>query len=230
MSYRHVVFDLDGTLIDSRQDIADAANAMLETYGASPLPVPAVVSMVGEGARLLVERVVSRAGLDVEPDEALARFVDAYDARLANHTRPYEGVETMLADLTSAGIAVTVLTNKPHRATGAVLDAFGLRRYVREFVGGDTPHGRKPAPAGLLHLAAATGSSPAETLMVGDTWVDVDTAIAAGVDACLVSYGFGFVDVPEATRARARFVVDAPGGVTTLAHPPAPSTPHPTRG
>jgi phosphoglycolate phosphatase len=92
--YRHFVFDLDGTLIDSRQDLADAANAMLATYDAPPLPVPAVVAMVGEGARTLVSRVLAAANRDriVDVDEALERFLTAYDARLVATTLPYDGV------------------------------------------------------------------------------------------------------------------------------------------
>lgn len=208
MSYRHFVFDLDGTLIDSRQDLADAANAMLATYGAPALPVADVVAMVGEGAKVLVTRALARAAVPADPDEALPRFLAAYDERLTATTTPYAGVLDTLAHLHAIG-HVSVLTNKPQGATDRVLDGLGLARYVHTAIGGDTAYGRKPAPAALLALVAGSGVAPHETLMVGDSWVDVATATAAGIDACLVSYGFGYAAVDAAHRDAARLTVAA---------------------
>ena len=208
MSYRHFVFDLDGTLIDSRQDLADAANAMLATYDAPALPVPDVVAMVGEGAHMLVTRALTRAGVAADPDEALPRFLAAYDARLTATTRPYPGVLDTLAYLHGRG-HVSVLTNKPQAATDRVLIELGLAAFIGRTIGGDSQYGRKPAPAALLALMAARAVPADETLMVGDSWVDVATATAAGVDACLVSYGFGYAAVDAAHRAAARFTVAA---------------------
>ena len=202
------MFDLDGTLIDSRQDLADAANAMLATYDAPPLPLAAVVAMVGEGARTLVARVLAAAGRDSDVDvaEALERFLTAYDVRLVATTLPYDGVRETLAAL-HADARVSVLTNKPQRATDRVLDELGLVRHVDAATGGDTALGRKPEPAGLLALIADSDVAAADTLMVGDSWVDVATARAAGVDACLVSYGFGYAGVDADHRAHARFTI-----------------------
>lgn len=226
MGYRHFVFDLDGTLIDSRQDLADAANAMLALHAAPPLPVADVVAMVGEGARTLVERVLHRAAVHVSLDDALAQFLEAYDARLAVHTRPYDGVATLLDTLLGAGCHLSVLTNKPQRATDGVLAALGLRAPFGGVIGGDTPVGRKPDPQGLRALIAATGVAPEATLMVGDSWVDAHTAAAAGIDACLVSYGFGYAGVDAATRAAVRWTVAHALDLVMLsgAHPQAPST------
>lgn len=206
--YRHFVFDLDGTLIDSRQDLADAANAMLATYGASALPVADVVAMVGEGARVLVTRALARAAVAADPDEALPRFLDAYDARLTATTTPYPGVPDTLAHLQRIG-HVSVLTNKPQAATDRVLAGLGLAPYVTSAIGGDSPFGRKPAPEALLALVRGSGVPAIETLMVGDSWVDVATAAAAGIDACLVSYGFGYAAVDDVHRATARHTVAA---------------------
>lgn len=206
MFYRHFVFDLDGTLIDSRQDLADAANVMLASYHAAPLPVPDVVAMVGEGARVLVSRALERAGLDADPDEALPRFLDAYDQRLTATTIPYPGVVDGLARL-HAVARVSVLTNKPQVPTDAILAALGLAPLVHAAIGGDTPHGRKPAPDALLALVDRAGIPAAETLMIGDSWVDVETASAAGVDACLVSFGFGYPAVDDTHRQQARWTM-----------------------
>lgn len=216
MIYRHFVFDLDGTLIDSRQDLADAANAMLASYGAPPLPVGDVVAMVGEGARVLVTRALARAGVGADADEALPRFLEAYDARLTATTVPYAGVPDTLAHL-HAVAHVSVLTNKPQRPTERVLEALGLGRHVDASIGGDTSHGRKPAPGALAALVARSGVPAAQTLLVGDSWVDVATARAGGVDACLVSYGFGYGAVDAEHRGAARWTIASFGELTRLA-------------
>jgi phosphoglycolate phosphatase len=208
--YRHFVFDLDGTLIDSRQDLADAANAMLASYVAAPLPVADVVAMVGEGARTLVSRVRARAQVDADLDEALGRFLVAYDACLVATTQPYDGVRDLLARL-HATAHVSVLTNKPQHATDRVLEALGLAPHVHAAIGGDTALGRKPEPHGLTALMARSGIAAADTLMVGDSWVDVATARAVGIDACLVSYGFGYAAVDADHRAFARCTITTIG-------------------
>ena len=215
MIYRHFVFDLDGTLIDSRQDLADAANAMLATYGAPPLPVADVVAMVGEGARTLVARALERAHVDADPDEALPRFLAAYDERLTSTTTLYPGVAATLTRL-RAGARVSVLTNKPQQPTDAILAALGITPLVDAAIGGDTSHGRKPAPAALHALIDQSGVPAAETLMVGDSWVDVATATAAGIDACLAAYGFGYPAVDGTHRNQARWTITAVDQLTRL--------------
>jgi phosphoglycolate phosphatase len=214
--YRHFVFDLDGTLIDSRQDLADAANAMLHTYGARSLPVDDVVAMVGEGAGILVARALARAGVDIDPDDALPRFLAAYDERLTVNTVPYAGVAETLARLNGPA-HVSVLTNKPQQPTDRILAALGLASHVHAALGGDTPHGRKPSPGALAVLIERSGVPARETLMVGDSWVDVATAQAGGIDACLVAYGFGYPAVDAMHRALARWTVGAFGELARFA-------------
>ena len=188
---RLVVFDLDGTLIDSRQDLADAANALIVERGGAPLPVDAVTRMVGEGAALLVRRALTAAGLPADVDAALPRFLELYDDRLLANTRLYPGTAEALEAL--AGRAtLAVLTNKPQRPTEAILGGLHVDRYFVRVIGGDTPFGRKPDPAGLQHLISALHSSTEETVLVGDSAIDLRTARAAGVRICLVAYGFGF--------------------------------------
>lgn len=184
-------FDLDGTLIDSARDLADGTSAMLATYGAAPLPVDAVMGMVGDGARTLVARALAARALEVSLDEALDRFRQAYDERLTRHTRPYEGiVEAIAALATQARLAI--VTNKPKAPARRLLEAFGLERHFGWVVGGDGPFARKPDPAGLRHVMMRAGASAADTWLVGDSAIDRDTARAAGAGFCFARYGFGW--------------------------------------
>ena len=194
-----LVFDLDGTLIDSRRDLADSTNDVLESYGADALPVERITSMVGEGARVLVARALEAAGLDAPVPEALDRFRLAYDRRLVQHTRPYEGIPELLDHLAGRAL-LAVLTNKPEAPTERLLEAFSLRSRFRWVIGGDSTFLRKPDPAGLDHLIARAGVPRARVLFVGDSMIDVDTARRAGVRLCAVLYGFG--------RARGDLVLD----------------------
>jgi phosphoglycolate phosphatase len=209
-----IVFDLDGTLIDSRVDLANAANALIEELGGAPQPVEAITGMVGEGARLLVRRALAAAGLAADEEAALARFLELYDERLLVHTAMYPGTRDLL-DRLAADTQLAVLTNKPQHHTDRILDGLGIARYFAHVVGGDTPLGRKPDPAGLRHLIALTGTPDAESVMVGDSAIDLRTARAAGIRICLVRYGFGF---PLAAREMAgdELVADAPVNVADL--------------
>lgn len=185
-----VIFDLDGTVVDSRLDVANSTNEVLESYGAAPLPVDVIGGMVGEGARRLVQRAREASGLRVPLDEALDRFRAVYDRRLLEHTRPYAGiVESVRAAGALARLAI--LTNKPEGPTRRLLEAFGLLDSFEWVVGGDSGVPRKPNPAGTLHLMERAGAAAAETLFVGDSMIDVETARRAGVAICVARYGFG---------------------------------------
>lgn len=186
-----VVFDLDGTLVDSHRDLANAANALLEELGGARLPDEAIVSMVGEGAAVLVRRALLAAGLDPAIPGALERFLALYDSRLLEHTAEYEGTAEMLAALRER-TTLSVLTNKPQRPTEQILEGLALARYFKMVLGGDSPFGRKPDPAGLLHLVTAAGTTPERTLMVGDSPIDLQASRHAGTRICLVRYGFGY--------------------------------------
>jgi phosphoglycolate phosphatase len=209
-----VVFDLDGTLVDSSADIANAANALLEALGAAPLPAAAIIDMVGEGAALLVRRALAAASLDPDIPGALERFLALYETRLLVHTRPYDGTIDALTWI-GARAPMSVLTNKPMHPTSQVLDGLGLRHHFRDIVGGDTAFGRKPDPTGLLHLAAAAGVRPEHTLMVGDSPIDLATARNAGTPVCLVRYGFGFRFSPGDFRGDELFA-DSPAGLVDV--------------
>ncbi len=219
-----IVFDLDGTIVDSRLDLAESANEMLATYGAAPLPVDAVTSMVGEGARLLVARALRATGQTPDVLEALTRFREIYDRRLLNHTRPYAGIESVIRE-TARRAAVSVLTNKPEPPTQRLLDAFDLTSSLTTIVGGDSGYPRKPDPAGLLHLIEQAPSVPAWTMLVGDSDVDAETARRGGVTLCVAEYGFGratpgalnAATPADVGRAIAAFLDRAAGGASVEA-------------
>jgi phosphoglycolate phosphatase len=210
------VFDLDGTLIDSRQDIADAANAVLQSAGAPPLSDDAIGRMVGDGAATLVARAFAAADV-APPVDALARFLDAYGRRLLAHTRPYPGIPDVL-DVLAARVPLALLTNKPLAATREILSALDLARFfpADRVLGGDGPLPRKPAADGLTHLASAAGIPLARTVLIGDSVIDWRTAHAAGTSACLVRYGFGFETFPVEQLTSDDRLLDAPADLLNL--------------
>ena len=214
--YRLYVFDLDGTLIDSRRDIAESANALLETCGGRPLPDETIGRMVGDGAATLMTRAFAAAGIE-PPADALDRFLSIYDTRLLTHTRPYPRVPEVLETL-GARAALALLTNKPLRATRSILAGLGLARHFADeaIVAGDGPFARKPDPAGLRHLVSRAGVSPAATLLVGDSIVDWRAARNASTCVCLARYGFGFEGFPADDLEPADWVIDTPLDLLTL--------------
>jgi phosphoglycolate phosphatase len=214
---RLVVFDLDGTLVDSRQDLANSANQLVAERGGTPLPLDAVTEMVGEGAAMLVRRALAAAGLPPDDPGALARFLEIYDRRLLETTVLYPGiVEAVRA--ARAGARVAVLTNKPRHHTERLLAGLGVRDLFDDVVGGDDPHGRKPAPRGLMALMSAAGAAGQDTLMVGDSLVDWETAKAAGARCCLASFGFGYPRIPRGRLGGDQWVAGSGAELAALLH------------
>jgi phosphoglycolate phosphatase len=219
-----IVFDLDGTLIDSRRDLADATNALIEEYGGRPLAVEEVTALVGEGAAVLVRRALAKSGLDAallkargegNARAALERFLVHYNERLTRHTVPYPGIPETLRALRSEGHALAVLTNKPQRPTIEILKRLDLAPAFAYVVGGDTAAGRKPDPAGLLQLIDRSGSPRESTVLIGDSPVDLETARRGGTRICLARYGFGYRFTTDAFRGDELFV-DAPERVISV--------------
>jgi phosphoglycolate phosphatase len=211
---RLIVFDLDGTLIDSCRDLAESANALIVELGGTPLPEDTIAGMVGGGAALLVHRALDAAHLAHSPS-AVTRFLEIYDTRLLDHTRLYDGIARLLhAARPHARLAV--LTNKPAGPSERLLEAFDVRALFDQVAGGDGPYGRKPEPEGLLALIASAGATPARTLVVGDSAVDLDTAQRASARCCIVSYGFGFRRFPRERLREADWVVDDVVGLSAV--------------
>lgn len=183
-----VVFDLDGTLIDSAEDIARAVNELRERFELAPLPLETIESYIGNGVRKLLERALP--GFERESvEDAHEIYLPIYRRRLLDNTRAYPGVVPALEELDVAGRTLAVLTNKPLKESLLILEGLGLRRHFAQVYGGDSFEHKKPDPTGLRCLLDETNAGPRETLFVGDSAVDLETARNAGVRCCLVTYG-----------------------------------------
>ena len=221
MVYEHVVFDLDGTLIDSRADLAQAVNHMLRTFRLPELSLEEVTGYIGEGARRLVQRAL---GTDQEDhlENGLRLFMEYYSAHLLDQTQLYPGIATALRELAQRGVLLSVLSNKPEAMSRAILDGLGVLSVFRAVFGGDSFPARKPEPAGLQHLRSLTGTRLEKMLVVGDSLIDLRTAGAAGIDFCGVAWGFGAEGLHA---AGARPIIDRPAALVAVVDGCRPLTP-----
>lgn len=192
MKQTALLFDLDGTLVDSVPDLAMAANRLLDELGRAPVETAEVARMVGDGVAALVERVLAARGVEaVAADAALRRFTALYEKDAATLTRPYPGVEAVLDRLTAEGVRLAVCTNKIEAATRRVLEGVGLARFFSVLLCGDSLAQRKPDPAPLVAALDRLGATPDVAAMVGDHRNDVLAAHGAGVPAIFARYGYG---------------------------------------
>jgi phosphoglycolate phosphatase len=206
--HRLIAFDLDGTLVDSRRDLADSANELITELGGSPLPEDAIARMVGEGAAVLVRRALIAAGVP-DAGAALRRFLAIYDTRLLRHTRVYAGMDDVVRFAGTLG-RVAVLTNKPLAPSEAILRGLGIRDRFNFVIGGDGPLPRKPDPSSLEALMREAGAAAETSMLVGDSAIDHETALRARVRCCMVSFGFGYETFPrERLREEDRVAADA---------------------
>ena len=189
---RAVLFDLDGTILDTAPDLAACANAMLAEIGRAPLPEAQIRDYIGKGVQNLVARSLEATGGAgaVDSAHALEVFERLYLEGLAVRTRPYPGVVEGMETLARAGIAMGCVTNKAARFTVPLLERTGLMRFMGVVVSGDTVANKKPHPEPMLHAVAKLGVQPREALMVGDSRNDVDSARAAGCPVVVVPYGY----------------------------------------
>lgn len=192
MSQRAILFDLDGTLVDSVPDLAAALAIVLAERGRPPLGIAAVTAMVGDGAAKLVERALAASGEGEAPlGPALDRFLALYEANATRLTRLYDGVPEVLGALADAGWRLALCTNKPERATRAVLGALGLASHFAVVLGGDSQPTRKPDPGPLLAALDRLGVAPSRAAMVGDHANDILAARRAGTASIFARYGYG---------------------------------------
>jgi len=187
---RAAIFDLDGTLVDTAQDIVAATDALLAERGLAPVGFDAGRRMIGDGAKALVQRAFAAQNAALaDPDAALRRWFELYGADVARHSRPYPRVRETLAALQARGLALGVCTNKATPFAQALLEALDLARFFRTVVGGDVPH-RKPDPRHLLLTAERMGQTPDDCLMVGDSPNDAAAAKAARMKLVVVDWGY----------------------------------------
>lgn len=192
-----VIFDLDGTLVDTAPDLAAALNRLLGEQGRPALAPDAIRAMIGDGVAKLVERgFASGGGWPDEPKALVRRFLDIYEVGLVDRSRPFPDVSAVLQRLADAQLRLGICTNKPDHATERLLSGLGLRRYFTAVAGGDGPV-RKPEPGHLLRVIDQLGATREGALMVGDSANDVAAARAAGIPVIVVSFGYTVIPARE---------------------------------
>jgi phosphoglycolate phosphatase len=185
-----IIFDLDGTLIDSSADLALSMNATRAHFSLPPLDPNLIYSFVGNGAPMLIRRSMPAETSEQQLNEALAFFLQFYRVHALEHTRLYPGIREVVEELSGNGHMLAVLTNKPARISADIVAALGLREHFLRVYGGDSFAHKKPNPVGILQLMQDTSAAAGMTLMVGDSAIDVRTATNAGVRSCGVLWGF----------------------------------------
>jgi 2-phosphoglycolate phosphatase len=189
LALKAVLFDLDGTLLDTAPDMVGTLNSLRLDEGLTPLPFAVVRAEVSHGSSRLIH--TGFPGLDPERFALLQRrFLEAYGARLAAETRLFDGMDRVLVELSRRGLAAGIVTNKPARLTDALLEELGLRARFVCVVSGDTLKERKPHPLPMLHAAELAGAAPEACVYVGDAQRDVQAAHAAGMRALVAVYGY----------------------------------------
>lgn len=191
-----LIWDLDGTILDTKRDIATGVNEMLRALGRPALSLERVLHHVGRGVRVLVERSLRDAGLieigSAEIDSGVELFRVHYRRHMFDSTIPYPGIPELLRDLAGRGAAMAVVSNKPEAATRTLVETLGFAPLFRIVMGGDTLPVRKPDPQPLRHALATcrTGATPEEAILIGDSMTDLLTGRAAGMPVCGVGWGF----------------------------------------
>jgi phosphoglycolate phosphatase len=185
-----IIFDLDGTLVDSRLDLAGAVNATRRHMGMEALANERVYTYVGNGAPMLVRRALGEGAAEAQVQEALEFFLEYYREHDLDYTVLYSGVKESLDRLREAGKRMAVLTNKPVRMSRHIVEGLGVGGHFFQVYGGNSFDFKKPHPIGVEELMKEAGVGRESTLMVGDSSVDVQTARNAGIACCGVTYGF----------------------------------------
>lgn len=225
MSLKLIIFDLDGTLLNTLQDLADATNEALAEFGLPPLPAEDYKLLVGMGARVLMQRSADRAmaisakagrpiDLMPESDKMVDAFNRAYEPRWAGKTQPYPGIPELLADLSGSGIQMAILSNKPNAFTQKVAARYFPDGLFRTVFGMRLDIPGKPDPALTLEMCHLLGVLPEETAMVGDSGSDMKTAVAAG--SLPVGVLWGFRSSEELSTNGARYLVKTPTELVAL--------------
>ncbi len=220
MTSSTIVFDLDGTLVDTAPDLISALNFILDREGLPAVPLASARNMIGAGARKLIERGLELEGRAASVEDITrltADFIDYYAAHIADASRPFDGLESALDELTARGCRLAVCTNKLEWLSKRLLDALGLSPRFAAICGADTFGVSKPDPAILRQTIARAGGNLAASIMVGDAGTDIGVARRAGVP--VVGVTFGYTDVPMADLKPDRLIDhmrELPGAVDGL--------------
>lgn len=210
-----IIFDLDGTLIDSSRDLATSTNATRQHFGLPPLDGVTINSYVGNGAAVLVRKALGSHFSELQQAEALDFFLKYYRAHSLEHTRLYDGVGDLVKQLASKRHQLGVLTNKPEQISFDILGALGIGSCFFRVYGGNSLPEKKPNPLGLLKMMEEAGATRETVLMVGDSSVDIQTARNAEVKSCGVLWGFQ-PDTFESTEPD--FLIGEPSELLELLH------------
>lgn len=220
---RLLIFDLDGTLVDSRADLSNSVNAMLCHYGKPELPPEIIASYIGNGAPMLVRRALGDPDDEKFVQQALLYFMAYYREHKLDHTYVYEGITEALDDIIQShnggarrALKMAVLSNKPVHPSRAIVDALGLGRYFFQVYGGNSFHTKKPDPAGVQTLLQESGANAEQTVIIGDSEVDIITARNAGTYSVGVTYGLAPHTLEDAPPD---ILVDKPHELATVLGP-----------
>src|SRR5271169_4409666 len=188
MSLKLVIFDLDGTLIDSSADIANAINYAIGPYRVKPVTVQETIGLLGEGISRLMERIIDKEGIKADKDLLIERFLDYYSTHLTDNTTVYPGVREVLAQMPACRKAV--ISNKRESLSIKILEKLGLSAFFDMIAGSDTTEERKPSPVPVRHVLSMLGILPEEAVIVGDSNYDIEAGKAAGIKTVAVTYGY----------------------------------------
>lgn len=214
MAIRLIIFDLDGTLVDSSTDIANALNVASKPFGILPMTVKETEEIIGGGLKRLIELLLAREGSTVDGTKLLKRFLSEYSSHLTDHTRPYTAVPETLATLD--GITKTILSNKLTSFTVEIVKRFGLAHFFSSIQGGDVVVEKKPAPTSILALLDQFTTDKREAMIVGDSIYDVEAGHRAGIHTVAAMHGYGAPGFDVNADFRINSFSELPGIVRSL--------------
>ena len=218
-----IVFDLDGTLVDSAPDIREAVNAGFGPLGVKPFEIEAVKTLIGGGASVAIRRAAAKVGLTLTPEveaEVFGRFMDTY-ARVSAEARGlYPGAHELLRSLEAEGVALALCTNKADHITRIALEALGIARYFKSIVAAEEGKPRKPDPDPVRRAFRPFGVGPSDTVMIGDSHADIAAARAAGCASIAVTYGYSAIPATElGASTTVASLAEVPAALGRLARP-----------